>query len=95
MSAAASSAFPRKQVVNMQTAGTTCRVRVPARYVRAVRKQYHFRPSESGLCAWDVAHLILLTRGQPEEIVPLEGLRELDENWSFAFGEEPTVHNVV
>jgi hypothetical protein len=57
-----------------------------------MRKQYHFRPSESGLRAWDVDNLIRLTQGQPEEVVPLSAIREIDENWWFAFGE-PTVRN--
>ena len=60
-----------------------------------MRKQYHFRPNEAGLCAWDVDNLIQLTQGQPDEDVPLSAIAEIDENWWFAFGDEPTVRNVV
>ena len=44
-----------------------------------MRKQYHFRPSEAGLRAWDVDRLVELTRGLKPELVPLAGIRELDE----------------
>ena len=60
-----------------------------------MRKQYHFRPGESGLRAWDVERLVELVRDQPEEAVPLDDISEIDENWWFAFGEEPTVRKVV
>ncbi len=29
------------------------------------RKQFHFRPSERGLCAWDIDRLIELTQDLP------------------------------
>jgi hypothetical protein len=60
-----------------------------------MRKQYHFRPSQDGLHAWDVDSLIRLAQGQLEELVPLASIGEIDENWWFAFGEEPTVRSVV
>jgi hypothetical protein len=60
-----------------------------------MRKQFHFRPSEAGLRAWDVDNLIRLTQGQPEEVVALASLEEIDENWWFTFGDEPTVRKVV
>ena len=60
-----------------------------------MRKQYHFRPSETGLCAWDVDNLMRLTRDQPEEEVALAEIAEIDENWWFAFGDIPTVRSVV
>ena len=50
-----------------------------------MRKQYHLRPSASGLLAWDVDRLIALTVGVPHEEVPLTAIRELDE--PFWFGE--------
>lgn len=60
-----------------------------------MRKQYHFRPSDHGLRAWDVDNLVRLTQDQPEELLPLSAIGEVDENWWFAFGEEPTVRSVV
>jgi hypothetical protein len=60
-----------------------------------MRKQFHFRPSDAGLQAWDVDNLIRLTQDQPDEDLPLSDIREIDENWWFAFGEVPTVRNVV
>ena len=60
-----------------------------------MRKQYHFRPGASGLQAWDVDKLVRLTRDQEEESIPLSEIGEVDENWWFAFGEVPTVRNVV
>jgi hypothetical protein len=60
-----------------------------------VRKQYHFRPSDRGLLAWDIDRLIFLTEGQPVEDVPLDAIAEVHENWWFAFGSVPTVRRVV
>lgn len=44
-----------------------------------MRKQYHFRPSEGGLRAWDVDRLVRLTKGLEPEFLALEAIRELDE----------------
>ena len=44
-----------------------------------MRKQYHFRPSESGLRAWDVDRLVALTKHLEAESVPVSSIRELDE----------------
>jgi hypothetical protein len=60
-----------------------------------MRKQYHFRPGDGGLRAWDVDNLLRLTQDQPEELIPLAAVGEIDENWWFAFGNEPTVRSVV
>jgi hypothetical protein len=54
-----------------------------------VRKQYYFRQSERGLLAWDVDRLIQLTSQLPGKIVPLDQIRELDEEW-FGGDERPT-----
>jgi hypothetical protein len=54
-----------------------------------VRKQYYFRQSERGLLAWDVDRLIQLTSQLPRKIVPLDQIRELDEEW-FGEDERPT-----
>ena len=45
----------------------------------AVRPQYHFRNSKTGLQAWDVRMLIERTAGLPVLSVPLEKIQELDE----------------
>lgn len=51
-----------------------------------MRKQYHLRPSPSGLLAWDVDRLIGLTAHLPHTEVPLEAIRELDEPFWFGGG---------
>jgi len=48
-----------------------------------MRKQYHFRPSERGLLAWDVDRLIEASRGLPAIDVPLNEIAELDETFWF------------
>ena len=63
-------------------------------YRHRVRKQYHFRPSESGLLAWNVDRLIALTASLPVEQVPLTAVRELDTAYWFG-GQAPTVREVV
>jgi hypothetical protein len=44
-----------------------------------MRKQYYFRPSPSGLLAWDVDRLVQLAREFSVRAVPLADIRELDE----------------
>lgn len=63
--------------------------------VRAVRQQYHFRPSASGLHAWDVDRLIALADALPEEAVPLTEIVEIESSYWFDHGYEPTVRAVV
>lgn len=60
-----------------------------------MRKQYHFRPSEDGLMAWDVDRLVALTKHFPRLFVPLEAIRELDEPFWFGNGDVPTCRLVV
>jgi hypothetical protein len=43
-----------------------------------MRKQYHFRPADEGLDAWDVDRLIRLTKDLPVVDVPLHSIRDLD-----------------
>jgi hypothetical protein len=59
-----------------------------------MRKQYYFRPSESGLMAWDVDRLIMLTNGFPRIQVPLTSIRELDEPFWSDF-DSPTWRAMV
>jgi hypothetical protein len=47
-----------------------------------MRKQYYFRQSARGLLAWDVDRLIRLSSSLPRKHVRLNGIRELDEEWS-------------
>jgi hypothetical protein len=51
-----------------------------------MRKQYHFRPSDRGLQAWDVDRLVALTENFPRFQVPLTAIRELDEPYWFSDG---------
>lgn len=60
-----------------------------------MRKQYHFRPSPSGLLAWDVDRLIELTAGLPPEEVPLDLISELDEPYWFGGGSEEATCRAV
>jgi hypothetical protein len=54
-----------------------------------VRKQYYFRPSDHGPLAWDMDRLVQLTSRLPRKRVPLDQIRELDEEW-FGDDERPT-----
>ncbi len=63
--------------------------------VRSLRKQYHFRASPGGLCAWDVDRLIALSAALPEHAVALDDLAEVDSGYWFDHGDEPTVRSVV
>ena len=59
-----------------------------------MRKQYHFRPSERGLLAWDVDKLVQQTENLPIEAVDLAEIRELDT--PYWFGDEvPTSRKVA
>lgn len=60
-----------------------------------MRRQYHFRPSDQGLLAWDVHHLIALARDLPRVSVPLAAIRELDEAFWFDHGALPTCRAVA
>jgi len=51
-----------------------------------MRKQYHFRPSDRGLLAWDIDRLVRLSSQLPRIHVGLDSIRELDE--PFWFGDE-------
>jgi hypothetical protein len=62
---------------------------------QSVRKQYHFRPSGSGLHAWDVDRLVALADTLPEQAVPLQDVVEIETNYWFNHGYEPTVRAVV
>ena len=48
-----------------------------------MRKQYHLRPSERGLLAWDIDRLIKLTADFPRCLIPLTAIGELDEAYWF------------
>jgi len=44
-----------------------------------MRKQYYFRPSERGYCAWDVDRLISLTSSFRPRAIRLGDIAELDQ----------------
>lgn len=52
-----------------------------------MRKQYHLRPSNRGLLAWDVDRLVERAKDLPEQEVPLSEIEELDEEYWFG-GED-------
>lgn len=60
-----------------------------------MRKQYHFRPSESGCFAWDVDRLVELTKDLPTLEVPLSEIRELDEPYWYGDGHSPTCRELL
>jgi hypothetical protein len=61
-----------------------------------MRPQYHFRRSPQGFCAWNVRHLVELSRDLPREWVPLSAIRELDEPyWSNEGTQILTCREVV
>jgi hypothetical protein len=61
-----------------------------------MRRQYHLRQSERGLCAWSVDRLVELSRELPREHVPLAAIRELDEPfWCGGEGQKLTCRQVV
>lgn len=61
-----------------------------------MRKQYHFRPSERGLLAWDVHRLIELSKQLPVIEVLLSSIQELEEAYWFDMeGKPPTCKAVV
>jgi hypothetical protein len=61
-----------------------------------MRKQYRFRESPAGLCAWDVDRLIELAKGLPHQRVPLASIREIDEPyWSNEGTTQLTCRDVV
>ena len=60
-----------------------------------MRKQYHFRPGDAGLDAWDVDRLVALAAAEPVEDVPLTDIAEIDLDYWFDHGYQPTVRNIV
>ena len=60
-----------------------------------MRKQYHFRPSDRGLAAWDVDRLIHLSRNFPSAEVRIDNIRELDEPFWFSGGSEPATCRAI
>jgi hypothetical protein len=61
-----------------------------------VRKQYHFRPGEQGLDAWDVDRLIRLSADLPVTDVRVDSIRDVDTAyWALPGAEHPTVRELV
>jgi hypothetical protein len=61
-----------------------------------MRKQYHFRPSDRGLLAWDVDRLIALSGQLPRRAVPLDAIDELDEAyWFGGEDDQPTCRAII
>jgi hypothetical protein len=61
-----------------------------------VRKQYNFWPGETGLDAWDVDRLVLLSKDLPVREIALDSIDEIDTNYWFDYGPlDPTVRRVV
>jgi len=61
-----------------------------------MRKQYHFRKSETGILAWDVHRLIELVKGLPVIEIPLSKIDEFDQEFWFEIGgSKPTCRNIA
>jgi len=60
-----------------------------------MRKQYNFRPGDRGLDAWDVDSLIRESADLPVEEVEVASIHEVDTNFWFEFGPEPTVRRII
>jgi len=61
-----------------------------------LRKQYHFQPSTNGFYAWDVDRLVVLTRNLEPNLVKLDSIKEIDENFWFNSKESiPTCRAIV
>ncbi|MDQ1684139.1 MAG: hypothetical protein QOC82_876 [Frankiaceae bacterium] len=60
-----------------------------------MRKQYHCRPSGSGLDAWDVDRLVALVASEPVEEVALADIADIDREYWYDHGYAPTVRSVV
>ena len=60
-----------------------------------MRKQYHFRASESGTLAWDVDKLVAQTKDFPRLQIPLALIRELDEPFWFGHDDVPTCRAIA
>ncbi|MEW8505371.1 MAG: hypothetical protein AB2598_01595 [Candidatus Thiodiazotropha sp.] len=66
------------------------------RRIAGLRKQYYFSSSSRGLCAWDVERLIKLTKDIEPELIPLNTIKELDENhWFGEEGDTPTCRAIT
>jgi hypothetical protein len=61
-----------------------------------MRKQYSFRPGDTGLDAWDVDRLIELSASFAVRQIPIGSIWEVDEVYWFADGEQrPTVRTII
>lgn len=61
-----------------------------------MRKQYHSRLTDTGNVVWDVDRLAKLSTDFPRVQVPLDEIRELDEEYWFGTdGDRPTCRAVA
>jgi hypothetical protein len=61
-----------------------------------VRKHYYFRPAENGFDAWDVDHLIELSRSFPVHEIDVASIADVDSvYWIGADASAPTVRILV
>lgn len=57
-----------------------------------MRKQYHFRPGDVGLKAWDVDRLVQLSCQLKTELISVMSIREIDETY---WGQPMTCRDVA
>lgn len=63
--------------------------------MKKLHQQYHFRPSERGLLAWDVLKLVKLSKDFEVREVPLCEIVELKEPYWFGGGKEATCEEII
>lgn len=61
-----------------------------------VRPQYHLRPTDEGLWAWNVHRLIDLSKDLPIKMIKADEFAELDkDHWYFHGNVKPTCRNII
>lgn len=60
-----------------------------------MRTQFHQRPHPDGKQFWDIGKILARSSHLPVIDLPLEKLKELDENWWFQDGEVPSARLIA
>ena len=63
--------------------------------INLMRKQYHFRPSEKGLLAWDINRLVELSKHLTPYQARVDSIQELNENYWFSRDAQPTCAKII
>ena len=63
--------------------------------MKKLHQQYHFRPSEKGLLAWDVLKLVELSKDFKVFEKPVSEIGELKESYWFAPDQEARCEDII